>query len=489
MLKKTVSLILVLCLAVSLAACSKSTAGSANNTDANVSDSTTSALPAGGFRVGFGRANITPKSGVPMASYGNAKDRISEGIFSYLLINVLSVDDGENTLLLLTIDHSWFSDILANPIKQKITGEYGIPADHILMQGTHTHAGPEVGETSVPSMGIENDRTVKLAMEAVDDAMADLKPAEIYVGSVMTEGMNFVRRYFMDDGSLIGDNYDGTGTTIVRHETEADGEVQLMKFVRQGGEDILIVNFQAHPHLEGKTLNLSAQTPGAIRDAVEKRFDNKCIYWQGPAGNINTHSRIESENKFDRSSTGVVAYGTAMADYISTVYDSMTPVASGPIQVIHKDAVCQVNHTEDHLINIATQVDDIWTSTGNAKKAMEIGTPYGIRSVYHAGAILKKARLGTTSEIPIAAFSFGDVSAVVVPYEMFDTSGKQIKDGTPFEKTFIFGYANPGSYSYMPDEKAYGNIGYEGTMCRFARGTAEQLVGEYLGMLHEMKGE
>ena len=357
------------------------------------------------------------------------------------------------------------------------------------MQGTHTHAGPEAGETSVPSMSKENDRTVKLVMEAVDDAMADLKPAEIYVGSVMTEGMNFVRRYFMDDGSLIGDNYDGTGTTIERHETEADGEVQLMKFVRQGGEDILIVNFQAHPHLEGKSLNLSAQTPGAIRDAVEKRFDNKCIYWQGPAGNINTHSRIESENEFDRSSTGVVAYGTAMADYISTVYDSMTPVASGPIQVIHKDAVCQVNHTEDHLINVATQVDDIWTSTGNAKKAMEIGAPYGIRSVYHAGAILKKARLGTTSEIPIAAFSFGDVSAVVVPYEMFDTSGKQIKDGTPFEKTFIFGYANPGSYSYMPDEKAYGNMGYEGTMCRFARGTAEQLVGEYLGILKEMKGE
>lgn len=488
-MKRIVCILLILCLILSLSACSS---GSTSNVTTAVTVADT--LPAattqeGGFRVGFGRANITPKSGVPMASYGNAKDRISEGIFSYLLINVLAVDDGENTLLLLTIDHSWFSDILANPIKQKVTSTYGIPADHIIMQGTHTHAGPEPGETSVPSMSKENDRTVKLAMEAVDDALNDLKAAEIYVGSVMTEGMNFVRRYFMDDGSLIGDNYDGTGTTIERHETEADGEVQLMKFVRQGGDDILIVNFQAHPHLEGKTLNLSAQTPGAIRDAVEERFGNKCIYWQGPAGNINTHSRIESENKFDRSSTGVVAYGTAMADYISTVYNSMTPVASGPIQVIHKDVVCQVNHTEDHLINIATQVDNIWTSTGNAKKAMELGTPYGIRSVYHAGAILKKARLGTASEIPLAAFSFGDVSAVVVPYEMFDTSGKQIKDGTPFEKTFIFGYANPGSYSYMPDEKAYDNIGYEGTMCRFARGTAEQLVGEYLGILQEMKGK
>jgi hypothetical protein len=118
---------------------------------------------------------------------------------------------------------------------------------------------------------------------------------------------------------------------------------------------------------------------------------------------------------------------------------------------------------------------------------MEIGKPYGIVSVYHAGAIIKKAKLPTTSEIPIAAFSFGDVSGVVVPYEMFDTSGMQIKDGTPFAKTFIFGYANPGSFSYMPDEKAFDNVGYEGNSCRFVRGTAEQLVGEYIGMLEEMK--
>ena len=97
--------------------------------------------------------------------------------------------------------------------------------------------------------------------------------------------------------------------------------------------------------------------------------------------------------------------------------------------------------------------------------------------------------MASSQEIPIAAFSFGDVSGVVVPYEMFDTSGKQIKEGTPFTKTFIFGYANPGSYSYMPDEKAFDNVGYEGNMCRFMKGTAEQLVGEYLGILKEMKGE
>ena len=31
-----------------------------------------------------------------------------------------------------------------------------------------------------------------------------------------------------------------------------------------GSEDV-VVNFRAHPHLEGKSLNLCSQTPGAIR--------------------------------------------------------------------------------------------------------------------------------------------------------------------------------------------------------------------------------
>ena len=41
----------------------------------------------------------------------------------------------------------------------------------------------------------------------------------------------------------------------------------------------------------------------------------------------------------------------------------------------------------------------------------------------------------------------------------------------------------------MPDELAFDNVGYEGNSCRFVRGTAEQLVGEYLEMLKEMKGK
>ena len=478
-MKRVLVLILVLCMSLSLVACGGAAAGNETGNETG----NAGGAAATGFRVGFGRADVTPKGAVPMASYGNAKDRISEGIYSYLYLNVIAIDDGTTTMLLMTIDHSWFSDVLVNPLKADITNKFGIPAENILAQGTHTHAGPEVGLADVADMAASNKRTLEQGIKAVEQALEDLKPAEAFVGSVMTENLNHVRRYIMDDGSLTGDNYPGTGTKRVAHETEADREVQLLKFVREGGEDVVVVNFQAHPHLEGKSLNLCAQTPGAIREAVEKKYGAKCVYWQGAAGNLNTHSSLEGETPTKNKKE----YAQLMLGYIDQVYNDMTPVATGPIKIIHKAVTCTVNHTQDHLLDIAHQVNDIWTSTNNASKAMEVGKPYGIVSVYHAGAIIKKAKLAATQDLEIAAFSFGDVSAVVVPYEMFDTSGMQIKDGTPFAKTFIFGYANPGSYSYMPDEKAFDNVGYEGNSCRFVRGTAEQLVGEYIGMLEEMK--
>lgn len=475
-MKKLISLILALMLVLSLCACASGEAAETAGQNAAGGER-------GGFRVGFARADATPRESVPMSGYGNSLERMSTGMYSYLYLNVLAVDDGTNTLLLLSLDYGWFPAVIGDPIIAGITEKFGISEEYILLQGTHTHAAMDAAQTSVNAVVDTNEHTIKNALVAVEEALNDLKPAEIYVGTVETENMNFVRRYIMDDGSLIGDNYPGTGKEIVRHESEVDNDLQLMKFVREGGEDVLVMNFQAHPQLETRSTNISGQTPYFVRDAVEKRLGIKTTYWQGAAGNINSQSRIESEMR----TTDRVEYGELMADYVEEAYDKLEKVASGPIKVRHMNVSCQVDHSEDHLVSVASEVNAVWKSTNNSSQAMELGKAYGIRSVYHASAILTKAGLGETKDIPIAAFSFGDIGGVVVPYEMFDTSGMEIKAGSPFVKTFVFGYARPGSYSYMPSREAYKNIGYEGNQCRYVPGTAEQLVGEFLNMLNDMK--
>lgn len=447
------------------------------------------------FCAGFGMEDISPEASVPLASYGDSINRMSTGSYSPLEARCVAVRDANGQLLLfLTGDVSWAPSELGKQVRDGLALELNISPDHIIVSGTHTHASVDTALTSIPSVVAFNTRYVEGMKAAAREAVADLKPAEVYVGSVNTQGMNFVRRYIMDDGSLVGDNAYGTGTKIVSHETDADPEVQLMRFVRQGGKDILISNFQAHPHLESKTTNYSAQTVGAIRDAVEDQLDAYSLHWQGAAANLNTHSRITKENLYTTGKySEAVRYGQDMVSkYISTVYDKLTKVRPGLIQVRSTTYTGQVNHMYDHMTQQAQLVVDYFkaghTAAQSATYAHQFVDENGLRinSYYHANRILSNAKQGQTRNMTLYAWSFGDVGGVVLPYELFDTSGMEIKTQSPFVRTFIVGYSYPSYTGYIPTREGYANGGYESDNSNFAPGTAEGMVDAYLGMLQDM---
>ena len=444
------------------------------------------------FKAGFGVEDISPKESVPLASYGDAERRFSTGGYSKLEARCVAIRDTEGQLMLfLTGDVSW-APTPAKSVINELSAELGIPADNIVMSGTHTHASVETSLTKYSSVVNFNNGYIAGMKKAAYEAIEDLKPAEVYVGSVQTQGMNFVRRYIMDDGSLQGDNAYGTGTEIVRHETDADPELQLMRFVREGGKDILISQFQAHPHLEGKTYNYSAQTVGTIRDAVESTMGVYSLHWNGACGNLNTHSAFSNENKYGRNYAAAVKYGQDMCAYIQTAYDKLTKVETGPIQVRTVTYTANVNHMYDHMLTEAQQIVDYFKAGNSAGASATYAhnltkdCDMRINSYYHASRILANAKLSATKNMTLRAWSFGDVCGVVLPYEMFDTSGMQMKAASPFKKTFIVGYSWPSYGGYIPTREGYANGGYESDNSTFAPGTAEGMVENYLNMLNDM---
>ena len=490
-MKKIIALCLVFCLALGLVACGSSS-GAAGTTGA-AGECTTAAGNSGVFMTGFGMRDITPKDSVPLDSYGDARDRMSTGLYSYLEARAVAVQDAEGGLLIFaTGDVSWCPAALGNNIRAKMSSELKIPAEYIILSGTHTHSSVATGLTDIPSVAAFNEQYVSGMCDAIRDAVADLKPTEIYIGSVMTEGMNFVRRYFMDDGSLDGDNAYGTGTKRVAHETEADRELQLMKFVREGGKDILISNFQAHPHLEGKTTNISAQTVGAIRDAVEKELGAHSLHWNGAAGNLNSNTSLAEEKKYTANDR--VKYGQDMCKYIKTVYNDLRKVESGPVKVMEFTLDAPANHVYDSYLIEANMVVSYFQSGHTAAQtatyahqlSAERNLEKRINSYYHANRILGNSQLGSTVSIPLAAWSFGQVGGFVNSYEMFDITGMYIKENSPFEITFVVGYSYPGGGGYIPAESVFMNGGYEADNCMFAPGAAELIADKNLEMLNEM---
>ena len=489
-MKKLIAAILITCMILGLMACGSSSGAEATGGEAGGEAGAV-------FMAGFGMQDITPRESVPMASYGDDKDRWSEGLLTYLEARAVVLKDGEGNMLVFVIgDITWAPKDLADRIRDDMAKELGIPANNIIVSGTHTHNSVSASLTEFPAVVNFREQYVKGMEKAILLAVEDLKPTEVYVGSVMTENMNQVRRYFMDDGSLDGDNAYGTGTKRVEHETEADRELQIMKFVREGGKDIVITQFQAHPHLEGKSNLLSSQTVGAIRDALEQKMDVHAFHWQGAAGNLNSKGSLEGEQPFESSNKGRIAYGEKMYSYVKSVYNDLTKVATGTIKVEETTITANVNHTYDHMLNEAKMVQDYFksghtageTATYAHQLSAERNLDRRINSYYHANRIVSNAGQGQTKEITFYAWSFGEVAGVVIPYELFDTSAMQIKEASPFVRTFICGYSYPSYSGYIPTEEGFANGGYEADNSNFAPGTAEAMVDAYLEMLNKMHG-
>ena len=445
------------------------------------------------FKAGFAMVDISPKNSVPLSGYGGSQNRMSTGNYSTLEARCVAIRDTEGQLLFFLVADLASAPIgLGNTIRNELAEELGIPADHVIISGTHTHASVDTGLTNIPSVVEFNNSYIAGMKKAAYNALEDLKPAEVYAGSVRTQNMNFVRRYIMDDGSLIGDNAYGTGTKIVRHETDADPEMQLMKFVREGGKDILISQFQAHPHLEGKTNNYSSETVGFIREAVESTLGVHSLHWNGASGNLNSHSRISSENRFSQNQSGVVNYGKQMCTYIQMNYDKLTKVETGPIQVRKVTYTANVNHMYDHMLKEAQMIVDYFNKGNSASASATYAhnvtknCDMRINSYYHANRILLNAKLPETRDMDLAAWSFGEIGGVVLPFELFDTSGMQVKTNSPFTRTFIVGYGYPSYGGYIPTREGFSNGGYEADNSTFAPGTAEGMVGHYLNMLNDM---
>lgn len=437
-----------------------------------------------GFLVGFGKADITPYEQVNLGGYGDDGSRISQGFVSMLYaLSVVITDEEDNTLILIVTDLSWGDEERTRMVRKAIAEEYGISSEYVMLGGTHNHSGPAYNNASLMVKNYLN-YWLEGVMDSVAMAMEDRKPSQMQIGSTETENLTFVRRYIQEDGNLQGDNYKISDSPLASHETEADEEVQMVRFVREEGKDILITNWQSHANYASNTKNAGSDWVGPLRDKVENELDVHCIYFQGAAGNLNPKSRLEGENK----TKSIKEHGEAIADYVIAAYKDesvFTSVNTGLIEVKQATFTGKVNKSEDNKLEIAEQIYSKWKNTSNYSLCVSEGLPHGIHSPYHAGAIISRNKESDTKDMELNTISIGDVSIVTFPTEMFDVSGMQIKDQTPYEMTLLMGYSC-GIHNYTPDVDGFARGGYEADNGLFESGTAEKIVEEYLKTLKEL---
>lgn len=483
-MKKVLALMLTLILVVGiLAACKQ------NDEPAVWKDDTIGQ----GFRVGFARVDITNRVPVPMAGFGNTSERVSASIGTRLYANCIAVTTAdEQTVFFVDVDYQRAYGSRLTVVEQWIEERLGIPGQNLIVTATHTHAAGDLFNKTAGDCVEDTARVYQEGVyESCVEALADRKPAEAYLGSIDTERMNFVKHYkYVDaDGNTqyFGDNfgtavYDGTTT----HATEADPTMYIVQFKREGEKDIIMANWRAHAHFgtSASSRVISSDYPGAFQTAMEAKYDCHFAYFEGFAGNMNATTRLS----YERRTTDMAQYGSILADYaIDCINKNMKKVETGKLVLKQDTLDMPYNHTTDHLLMAAKNVQQIWTQTNNQEAAKAAGKEFGIRSPYHAGSIISRANAGATTPVELTTVSFSPEFAIgTCVGEPFDTLGEYVEARSPYPTTMCFGYTN-GEDGYMPSAIGWEYTSYESDCSKLCPGSGEEVMDHMISMLNEIK--
>ena len=440
------------------------------------------------LQAGFGKVCINPEEPMPLGGYGNVMTRISNNVLSDIFSICIALRDNEgNTVLLIENDMIKSGEEVSVPARKAIEAETGIPFSHIMVCATHTHSAPEYRVFDEPCCKRFIAFLTKKVTEAAKAALADLKPATMEAGEGKTEHLNFVRHYVLEDGSYKGDNFgDLNKSPYAGHTTEADPTMRVVRFVREGAKDIVLVNWQSHPHRTGgsKKYDISADIIGVLRDELDAAKDCHTIYFTGGAGNINPTSRIKEENIY----ADYLESGKALARHATEIMEHLEPVASGSIKVKENLHMEPTDVPTPEKAAKAKELIKMWREDGMSYWDL---LPYcneaGFNSIYTADSLLGKLRLGSVMlSVPLYAISFGDVAFATAPYEMFDTNAKYVRDFSPFKMTIVASCANDDN-SYVPSAYGYFHGCYETDCAHFKPGAGEVFAQKLVKMLRELK--
>lgn len=414
------------------------------------------------LKVGVATADITPPIGGKMAGYSARGENVSTGVHDPLTARTLVVDDGQQSLALVTLDLAGLPSNAFQTVRDMIKGRTQV--DLVLIVCSHTHSGPD-GNLDFPSkekpwLVDAVTRIVETAVQANDARV----PATYAVAKgEAREGHN--RRKVKPDRTV---------TMFWRNEkreptSPVDYEVGVVRFQGLDGKPIAtLVNFTCHPVVLGPgNLLISADYPGMMRSVVEESVGGTCLFANGACGDINPY--------MDKSDPAQGAY-EHMEKMGRTIGKEVTRV------------VRDMKMHEPGEVNLTLQSEEIPVEPRWDFRKPEVRS--ALEKKY--GKALVRAYLGRF-KLPMSAnlttVTLGDDLAIVgLPGEFFVEHGLSLKARSAIPNTFAFGYCN-GGLGYFPTINAAWEGGYgarEATVVEV--GAGEKLIGRALVNLYYQTG-
>ena len=434
------------------------------------------------LKAGISKVNITPPVGIPQVGFA-ARTDVSRGILDDLFVKVLVLDDTRIKIAIITCDLIGLSKDIVKEIRQLIEKKTNINGNKVMIACSHTHSGPVINDP-----GYLEEKLIKAILPewakilpykiagAVEIAANTLIDARLGIARGYSDiGVN--RRLRTKEGNIvIGPNFQGM----------TDPTVGVLRVDRMNGFPLaVLVNYACHAVTLGpENLFFSADYPGYMMNMLEKLWNNKTIvmFANGPAGNINP--RIRGNYKATRK------IGSMLAGEVLKIIETMETDSHISLNMVRKSIYLPLKKfpsLAQAKAYLKEKEQELLKEDTSRLRGEIIRAKHKIRVIEELQRLEKEKDLKANRiSTEIQALRINNSAFISLPGEIFVEIGLAIKRRSPFEQTFVIGYAND-YISYVPTTESYIEGGYEPDWAIVDRGADKVMEYEGVALLERCK--
>lgn len=442
-------------------------------------------------RCQFGVAvrDVTPPLGIYARSWGAALHDVMDGVhrpFNATAALFKPIRGDAPELALVALDIGWFQELEdERQLRDAIAKRTGIAAPQLLINMSHTHAGPNMNSsaTDKPGYDLVKPFLAHLAnqiSDAILEARNNAQAAWIAFGYGRC-ALAVQRDYWDEDAQRwacgFNPGHHADDTLLVARVTNDEAKILAT-----------LVNYACHPTtLAWDNHLLSPDYIGAMREVLEREFDAPALFLQGASGDLSPREQyVGNAAVADRNGrqlgfaaasaltglpppaqkfvyTGIVASGTELGTWAYKKSNADELASSEEL------------HAEEILVEIPRkELPSIAELT--AQYAQETNRPQKeriLRRLY----IQKALGESRVHEMPLYMWRLGDAGLVAAPNELYSSFQESLRAKFTDMPLIVMGVTN-GTLGYLAPRDTYGKGIYQEWQSPYAAGCLEKAVEE-----------
>lgn len=388
------------------------------------------------MKAGLAQIDITPPVGTPLTGY-IARDGVSTGVHDPLFARALALQEGDQRAAILTCDVLGLRLVDVHAVRAAIEATTGIPAAHVLIACSHTHAGPAT--MPLQDCGDVDERYLAALREklatAASQAVADLRPARFAVGAGQVSAGVHNRRQPSD---------------------VIDPALGVLRITDEAGRTRgVVLNYACHPTcLTGENRLFSAEYCGLAVQKIQEATGAITLFLTGAIGDVGPVAR---------GMAVMEELGETVAAEALRVLPTLEPKPWRRLAAAHRPLDLPLGPlptVEQMAAELAR-----WQQTDAVADAPLLPAhpmiPVAMR--HWSAHTLAQLRAGAAPQqvaTEVQTIRVGEMALVSAPGELFVELGLAIKAQAGVAHLFVCGFGND-NIGYIPTRRAYPLGGYE----------------------------